>query len=238
MGYRVQGVLVRTAPDRAALTLLERAYGYRLYELPDRGLWLIDLGVPVRKPGDRATVRAARPLASSYVDALRVLGSDEEPLEQIPWLTASAIASQALRQPILGFVSDDQLLDFAVVATPDRVVVIGDRCGKYLLRWERGALAIQPFHGSGSAEEPPIPPEELSLIPSVTLLETEELASAGYPLHGNVVAEMQGFTDGAARLGIGTFTGGQVGAVRLLDAKGLELSLWDRGAGWRRERGG
>ncbi|MFI5259637.1 MAG: hypothetical protein ACHQ01_08530 [Candidatus Limnocylindrales bacterium] len=237
MGYRVQGVLFRTAPLPAALAALEHAYGYRLFELPGHGLWLVDLGVPVPKPGDRALIRTARPLAPSYVDALRVLSGDEEPFEQLAWLTASAVAARALAQPVLGFVSDDQVLDFAAVATPDGLHVIGDKLGQYLLRWEGGALAIQPFYSDGSAEEPPIPPEELSLIPAVTLLDTEELASGGYPLHGNVVAEMQGFADGAPGLGIGTVTGGQVGAVRLVEARGLDQSPWDLGAGWRREPG-
>jgi hypothetical protein len=48
---------------------------------------------------------------------------------------------------------------------------------------------------------------------------------------------MQGFAGGAAGLGIGTFTGGQVGAVRLLEARGLDGSPWDLGAGWWRDPG-
>jgi len=237
LGYRVQGVLFRTAPDLAGLAALERAYGYRLFELPGCGLWLVDLGVPVPKPGDRGLMRAARPLAATYVDALRMLGADDEAFEQVAWLAASALAAKELRQPVLGFVSDDEMLDFAVIATPDGIEVIGDRLGQYLLRWESGALAIQPFYSDGTPGEPPTPPEELSLIPVVTLLDTEELASGAYPLHGNVVAEMQGFAGGAAGLGIGTFTGGQVGAVRLLEARGLDGSPWDLGAGWWRDPG-
>ncbi len=237
MGYRVQGVLFRAAPDQTGLGTLERAYGYRLFELPGCGLWLLDLGVPRPKPGDRALIRAARPLAATYVDALRVLGADDDAFEQIAWLAASALAAEELRQPVLGFVSDDETLDFAAVARPDGIEVIGDRLGQYLLRWENGALAIQPFYSDGTAWEPPMPPEELSLIQAATLLDTEELASGGYPLHGNVVAEIQGFAGGAAELGIGTVTGGQVGAVRLLEARGLDASPWDLGTGWRREPG-
>lgn len=236
MGYRIQGLLLQAAPVEAALRVLERAYDYRLFELPGRGLWLMDLAVPVPKPGDRAVIRAARPLAPGYVDALRVLGADEEPFEQFAWLAASAMAAKQLRQRLLGFVSDDLTLDFAVVAGPDGIEVIGDRLGGYLLRWERATLAIQPFYRGGSADDWPLPPEELALIPGVTLLDTEELAGV-YPLHGNVVAEMHGFADGAAGLGIGTYTGGQVGAVRLIEARGLDSSVWDRGAGWRREAG-
>jgi hypothetical protein len=231
LGYRVQGVMVRARPDAAGLTVLERAYGYRLFELADRGLWLIDLGVPEPKAGDRAIIRAARPLASGYVDALRVLGSDEETFEQLAWLAASAIAAKQFRQPVLGFVSDDAVLDFAVIATPDGVGVIGDKLGQYLLRWESGALAIQPFTSGGDRQEPPITPEELALIPAVTLLATETLGSGGYPLHGNVMAEMNGFADGAVDLGIGTWNIGQVDSLRLVEAKGLDHSLWDRAAG-------
>jgi hypothetical protein len=231
LGYRVQGVMVRARPDAAGLTVLERAYGYRLFELADRGLWLIDLGVPEPKAGDRAIIRAARPLASGYVDALRVLGSDEETFEQLAWLAASAIAAKQFRQPVLGFVSDDAVLDFAVIVTPDGVGVIGDKLGQYLLRWESGALAIQPFTSGGDRQEPPIAPEELALIPAVTLLATETLGSGGYPLHGNVMAEMNGFADGAVDLGIGTWNIGQVGSLRLVEAKGLDHSLWDRAAG-------
>jgi hypothetical protein len=231
LGYRVQGVLVTARPDSAGLTALERAYGYRLHELVGGGLWLIDLGIPEPKAGDRALIRAARPLAPGYVDALRVLGSDEEKFEQLAWLTASAVAARQLRQPVLGFVSDDDLLDFATVATADGAVVIGDRLGQYLLRWEPGGLTIQPFCKDGTDDEPPVPPEELSLIPSVTLLANEKLAGAGYPLHGNVVAEMPGFAPAAAALGIGTWNFGPLGSLRLVEAKGLDHGPWDRAAG-------
>ena len=231
MGYRVQGVVVRARPDAAGLTALERAYGYRLFELPGRGLWLIDLGVPEPKPGDRALIRAARMLAPGYVDALRVLGAEDETFEQLGWLVAAGAAARQLRQAVLCFVSDDTTLDFVAVGTPDGVSIIGDKLGQYLLRWEGGALVIQPFVNGGEHKEPPVAPEELSLIPKVTLLATEPLGKGGYPLHGNVVAEMHGIADDAAGLGIGTWNIGQVGSLRLIEAKGLDHSLWDRAAG-------
>jgi hypothetical protein len=231
LGYRIQGVVVRARPEAAGLTALERAYGYRLFEVAGSALWLIDLGVPEPKAGDRAVIRAARMLAPGYVDALRVLGTDEETFEQLGWLVATGAAAKQLRQPVLGFVSDDGLLDFAALVTADGVGVIGDKLGQYLLRWESGALAIQPFTSGADHQEPPVAPEELSLIPAVTLLGTEKLGSGGYPLHGNVMAEMHGIADGAASLGIGTYNVGPLGSLRLVEAKGLDHSLWDRAAG-------
>jgi hypothetical protein len=230
LGYRVEGLLVRARPETAGLAALERAYGYRLFELVGHGLWLLDLGVPEPKPGDRATTRAARPLAPAYVDALRVLGGDEEKFEQLAWLAATAAAARQLREPVLGFVSDDELLDFAAVVSPEGVSVIGDRLGQYLLRWEDAALAIQPFCKPGPDEEPPAPPEELSLIPAAKLLPTEALASGDYPLHGNVMVEMHGFARGTAALAIGTKNFGPAGSLKLIEAKGLDHSLWDRAA--------
>lgn len=237
MGYRVQGLLVQARPDAAGLTALERAYGYRLFELSGRGLWLIDLGIPEPQAGDRAMIRAARPLAPGYVDALRVLGDEDVTLEQLAWLTAAAAASRQLRQPVLGFLSDDTDLDFVAIVKPEGVEVIGDKLGQYLLRWEAGALAIQPFCSDGNAEECPTPPEELSLIPSVTLLANEKLAKGGYPLHGNVMAEMHSFAEGAAGLGIGTWSFGAVGSLKMSQAAGLDHSLWDRAAGESGTRG-
>jgi hypothetical protein len=237
LGYRIQGLLVRARPDGAGLIALERAYGYRLFELVGAGLWLIDLGIPEPKPGDRAVIRAARPLAPGYVDALRVLGNDEETLEQLAWLAAAAAAARQLREPVLGFVSDDEQLDFAAIVKPDGVEVIGDKLGQYLLRWEGGALVIQPFNSDGAGDEPPTTPEELSLIPSVTLLANEKLAKGGYPLHGNVTAEMHSFAAGADALGIGTWNFGAIGSLQLIEAGGLDHSLWDRAAGAPDSRG-
>jgi hypothetical protein len=237
VGYRIQGLLLRARPDGAGLTALERAFGYRLFELVGRGLWLIDLGIPEPVPGDRAVIRAARPLASGYVDALRVLGNDEETLEQLAWLAASAAAARQLRQPVLGFLSDDEQLDFAAIVKPEGVEVIGDKIGQYLLRWENDTLAIQPFCNDGTNDEPPAPPEELSLIPAVTLLANETLPQGGYPLHGNVAAEMSSFAEGTSALGIGTWNFGAVGSLTLVEAGGLGHSLWDRAAGESGARG-
>jgi hypothetical protein len=231
VGYRIQGVLLRSKPDEAGLAVLEKAYGYKLFELTGRGLWLLDLGVPVPAPGDLKTVKAARPLASSYVDALRVIGCDEEPLEQLAWLTAAAAAARHLRQPVLAFLSDDEEHDFVAIVTPEGVGVIGDRLRGYLLRWEGGALVIQPFVSSGTGQEPLTPPDELALIPKASLLPTETLAAGGYPLHGNVLAEIGGFAQGDAPLGIGTWSHGPQGSLHLIEAKGLSHSGWDRAAG-------
>jgi hypothetical protein len=237
LGYRIQGLLVQARPDGAGLTALDRAFGYRLFELVGRGLWLIDLGIPEPVPGDRAVIRAARPLAPGYVDALRVLGNDEETLEQLAWLAASAAAARQLRQPVLGFLSDDEQLDFAAIVKPEGVEVIGDRIGQYLLRWEGGTLAIQPFCNEGTDDEPPIPPEELSLIPSVMLLANEKLPKGGYPLHGNVAAEMSNFAEGASGLGVGTWNFGAVGSLALIETGALGHSLWDRAVGEPGSRG-
>jgi hypothetical protein len=206
LGYRVQGVLVRAKPAVAALAAIEHAYGFRLYEVTGRGLFLMDLAIAEPEPGDRAVIRATRLLAPGYVDALRVLGADEDPLEQLAWLAGSAAVARQLRQPVLGFLSDDDKLDFAAVVKPEGVGVIGDKLGQFLLRWERGEL----------------------VIPAVTLLETEKLASSGYPLHGNVMAEMSAFAEGTEVLGIGTWNIGPVGSLRLVEARGLDHGLWDR----------
>ncbi len=231
MGYQIQGVLLRAKPDAAGLAALEKAYDYKLFELTGRGLWLLDLGVPEPAPGDLKAVKAARPLASSYVDALRVIGCDEEPLEQLAWLTAGAAAARHLGQPVLVFLSDDEEHDFVAVVSPAGVSVIGDRLCGYLLRWDGGALVIQPFLSGTTGQEPPTPPDELALIPKASLLPTETLAGDGYPLHGNVVAEMSGFADGDVPLGIGTLSHGPQGSLTLIETKGLGHSGWDRAAG-------
>lgn len=231
MGYRIEGVLLRAKPDAAGLAALEKAYGYKLFELTGRELWLLDLGVPEPAPGDLKIVKAARPLASSYVDALRVIGYDEEPLEQLAWLTAGAAAARHLRQPVLAFLSDDDQHDFVAVVTPDGVSVIGDKLQSYLLRWEGGALVVQPFVSGEAGQEPPTLPDELTLIPKTSLLPTERLAAGGYPLHGNVLVEICGFAEGDVPLGIGTWSHGPQGSLQLIEAKGLSDSGWDRAAG-------
>lgn len=231
MGCQIQGMLLRAKPDAAGLAAVEKAYGYKLFELTGHALWLLDLGVPEPALGDLKTVKAARPLASSYVDALRVIGCDEEPLAQLAWLTAGAAAARHLRQPVLVFLSDDQEHDFAAVVTPEGVGVIGDKLRGYLLRWEGGALVMQPFVSDGTGQELPTPPDELALIPKASLLPTETLAAGGYPLHGNVLAEICGFAEGDTPLGIGTCSHGPQGSLQLIEAKGLSDSGWDRAAG-------
>lgn len=231
MGYRIQGVLLREKPTGPDLAELERTHGFKLFELRGRELWLLDLALPAAIPGDRVAVRAARPLAPSYVDALRVLGSDDHPFEQALWLTATARLAKLLGQTVLGFVSDDNGLDFAAVATPDGVSAIGDTVEPYLIRWEVGALMIQPYCGGADTDVAmPCVPDELSLIPFVTVLEPERL-SGGYPLHGNVVAEVDGFARGARVLGIGSTSFGPLASLRLLDERGMAHSVWDRAAG-------
>lgn len=235
MAHRIQGVLLKQRPGEAALPELQRRYGYKLFEMVGREVWLLDLDLPAPKPGDRAAIRAARPLAPSYVDALRVLGSEEQPFEQAPWLTATAAIAKLLDQIALGFLSDDQGLDFAAIATPEGVSVIGDTLGPFLLRWEAGTLMVQPYSKNDPDEEMPDAPEELSLIPNATVLEPERL-SGGYPLHGNVVAEIHGFAPGVEALGIGTMSFGPTGSLRLVANDRMDHSVWDRAAAARREK--
>ena len=102
---------------------------------------------------------------------------------------------------------------------------------QYLLRWEDGALVIQPFVSGGTGQEPPTLPDELALIPKASLLPTETLAAGGYPLHGNVLAEISGFAEGDVPLGLGTWSHGPQGSLQLIEAKGLSNSGWDRAAG-------
>src|ERR1035437_3971752 len=51
VGHQIQGVLLRAKPDTAGLAALEKAYGYKLFELTDHALWLLDLGVARAAPG-------------------------------------------------------------------------------------------------------------------------------------------------------------------------------------------
>jgi hypothetical protein len=228
-------VLLKQRPNEAALPELQRRHGYKLFEMVGRELWLLDLDLPAPKPGDRAAIRAARPLAPSYVDALRVLGSEEQPFEQAPWLTATAAIAKLLDQIALGFLSDDEGLDFAAIATPEGVSVIGDTLEPYLMRWEAGALVIQPYSKNDPGGETPTAPEELSLIPNATVLEPERL-SGGYPLHGNVLAEIDGFAPGVETLGIGTMSFGPTGSLSLVANDRMDHSVWDRAAAARLEK--
>jgi hypothetical protein len=235
VAHRIQGILLKQKPSEAALPELQRRNGYKLFEMVGQELWLLDLDLPALKPGDRAAIRAARPLAPSYVDALRVLGSEDQPFEQAPWLTATAATAKLLDQTALGFLSDDQGLDFAAVATPEGVSVIGDTIERFLMRWEGGALIVQPYCKNDPEEEMPCAPEELSLIPNTTVLESERL-SGGYPLHGNVTAEIHGFAPGVELLGIGTKSFGPTGSLSLVTSERMDHSVWDRAAGARREQ--
>jgi hypothetical protein len=230
VGYRIQGVLLKQVPQGAQLLDLEHVCGYKLFELTGCGLWILDLDLPVPGPGDRVAIRAARPLAPSYVDALRVLGNDEQSFEQAPWLSATAGVARMLGQPVLGFLSDDSGLDFAAIATPDGVAVIGDTLEPYLIRWEAGSLVIQPYCGNDPNAEIPVVPEEMALIPAAKVLETERL-TGGYPLHGNVVAETHGFAPAIEVLRIGTWGVGPVGSLRLVSKGRMDQSLWDKAAG-------
>ena len=235
MAHRIQGILLKQRPSEAALPELQRRQGYKLFEMVGQELWLLDLDLLALKPGDRAAIRAARPLAPSYVDALRVLGSEDQPFEQAPWLTATAATAKLLDQTALGFLSDDQGLDFAAIATPEGVSVIGDTIERFLMRWEAGALMIQPYCKNDPDDEMPCAPEELSLIPNVTVLEPERL-SGGYPLHGNVAAEIHGFAPGVETLGIGTKIFGPIGTLSLVTSERMDHSVWDQAAGARSEQ--
>jgi hypothetical protein len=235
VGYRIQGVLLRAKPTDAHVLELARAYPYKLFELQAAPLWLLDLDLPVPPPGDRVAIRAARPLAPAYVDALRVIGSDEQSFEQAPWLMATAGIARLMGQPVLGFVADDDRLDFASIATPDGVVVVGDTLEPFLLRWEAGKLAVQPYCGSDPDGELPCVPDELALIRNAAVLPTERL-TGGYPLHGNVVAEIHTFAPGVEALGIGTWGFGPIGSLRLLRKERMVHSVWDWAAGERRDR--
>jgi hypothetical protein len=235
VAHRIQGILLKQRPSEAALPELQRRQGYKLFEMVGQELWLLDLDLLALKPGDRAAIRAARPLAPSYVDALRVLGSEDQPFEQAPWLTATAATAKLLDQTALGFLSDDQGLDFAAIATPEGVSVIGDTIERFLMRWEAGALMIQPYCKNDPDDEMPCAPEELSLIPNVTVLEPERL-SGGYPLHGNVAAEIHGFAPGVETLGIGTKIFGPIGTLSLVTSERMDHSVWDQAAGARSEQ--
>ncbi len=195
MGHRIQGVLAQRQPSAAALDAIAERYGFRMFEMPGSQVWVLDLAVAGK--ADRPTLRAARVLAPSYVDAIRVLDADEHDLEQLKWLVAASAIAKILTEPVLAFVSDDSVLDFAVIARPDGVAVVGDHVAPYLLRWDAGELTIQPYTRASQAGDPH-PPEELELIPSVSLLPAEPLPEGVYPLHGNVSAEVYEFAPAAS----------------------------------------
>jgi hypothetical protein len=224
VGRRIQGVLFQTRPDVVALEAVAARYRFRLFELAGSAIWIADLAISGGP--DRAAVRSARALAPTYVDAVRVLDGDEHDLEQLAWLNAAVAIARILGQPALGFVSDDLRFDFAAIARPDGPAVIADHVAPYLLRWDDGALTIQPYLKGPDAAEPH-PPEELSLIPAVSLLAAEPLPDVGYPLHGNVSAEVYEFAPlAAAVIGDGAVRR-RSAALTMIESRGVESSCWD-----------
>jgi hypothetical protein len=187
-------------------------------------IWILDLAVPTYP--ERATIRTARALVPNYVDAIRVLDGEEHDLEQLCWLNASVAVAKILSAQVLGFVSDDSRLDFAVIAGPDGVAVIGDHVAPYLLRLDSRELTIQPYFGTGTVNAPH-PPEELGLIASVSLLPAESLPEGIYPLHGNVTAEIYEFAPMAAGIIGDTAVQKPSAVLKLLKFRGLDASCWD-----------
>jgi hypothetical protein len=224
VGHRIQGVLFQTRPDVLAIEAIAERYRFRLFELAGSAIWIADLAISGGP--DRAAMRTARALAPTYVDAVRVLDGDEHDLEQLGWLNAAVSVARILGQTVLGFVSDDSRFDFAAIARPDGPAVIADHVAPYLLRWDDGILSIQPYFKSSDAGEPH-PPEELSLIPAVALLAAEQLPEEGYPLHGNVSAEVYEFAPLAASvIGDGAVRRTS-GALTMIESRGVESSCWD-----------
>jgi hypothetical protein len=224
VGHRIQGVVLNAQPAAAAVESIAALYPTRVFELAGAGVWLLDLAF--QPAPNRDAIRFARSIAASYVDAVRVLDGDEHELEQLGWLVASTTVARLVDAPVLGFVSDDVHLDFATIARPDGVTAIADHVPPYLIRFEPGQLAIQPYLRSPK-DGVPNPPEELGLIASVSLLPAEPL-QGGYPLHGNVVAEMYEFAPSASGLvGDDAAAAGARKALRLVEARGLDASCWD-----------
>jgi hypothetical protein len=225
---RAQGVVIRTQPSPQILHAIAGSFSFRLFELKDQRLWILDLELVPPVAGNRGGLRQARPLAPSYVDAIGVLSADEKPLEQLPWLVASATIARLVRGSVLGFVADDAELDFVTVAAPEGVQAIGDHVKPYLLRWERNALAIQPYVRDQLSDALPDMPEELGLIPAINLLPAEPLPGGVYPLFGNVAAEMADFAPGTAEaLGL-SLSGERSGSIEQVADGGMSVSCWDR----------
>ena len=232
MGYRVQGILLSSQPDRSRLGGVAKAFGYRLYVVRPRNVWLLDLGVPEPKPTDGGLFRAVRALAPEYVDAVHLLLPADVTAEQLPWLAATAYVAAELNQPVLGFVSDDDTLDFAAVADPSGVTCVADHVESFLMRWDHGALTVQGLLDDDPLAEAPQAPDELRLIPGITIMPTEEVE--GYPLHGNVAVEMQAVAPGVAEvLGLYSWDGAAPGSLALVDQARLDYSIWDFAAGVR-----
>jgi hypothetical protein len=225
---RAQGVLVRTQPSPQILHAVAGSFAFKLFELKEQRLWILDLELVPPVAGNRGGLRQARPLAPSYVDAIGVLSADEKPLEQLPWLVASSTIARLVRGSVLGFVADDAGLDFVTVAAAEAVEAIGDHVEPYLLRWERDSLAIQPYVRDTTFDVLPDLPEELGLIPAINLLPAEPLPGGGYPLFGNVAAEMAEFAPGVAEaLGL-SMSGERSGSIEQVADGGMKVSCWDR----------
>lgn len=224
MGHRIQGIIVRECPSATALDAIGERYPFRLFEMAGSNIWILDLGVATCP--DRASIRAARAVVPIYVDAIRVLDGEEHDLEQLCWLNASVAVAKILSAQVLGFVSDDSRLDFAVVAEPDGVSVIDDHVAPYLLRWDSKELTIEPYFGP-EAVHVPRPPEELGLIASISLMEAELLPDGVYPLHGNVAAELYEFAPMVVGIIGDTAVQKPSAVLKLLQYRGLEASCWD-----------
>ena len=236
MGYRVKGVLLSSEPDRARLTGIGKTFGYRLFLVKASQKWLLDLGVAEPKRWDAGLFKAARPLAPEYVDAVRILHPADIAVDQLPWLTATSYVARELGQSVLGFVSDDDLRDFAAVAEPAGMTCVTDKVDPFILRWDRGALSLQGYISDDPWSSPPQTPHELLSIAGVTVLPPEELPGGGYPLYGNVAAEMQAVAPGVAEaLGLYSWDGPPHGSLTLVNWVRLDRSQWDYAAGVRED---
>jgi hypothetical protein len=223
VGRRIQGVVVRAKPNARAHDALRERYAFRLFESPGNAFWILDFAITGAP--DRGTVREARAVAQSYVDAVRVLNAEDRELEQLHWVVASIVVARLFNEAVMGFISQDSTLDFAALVNPAGVSAIGDHMAPYLIRWDAGELTIQPYVTSSRADAPQ-PPEELSLLKSVAILPAEPLPDGTYPVHGNVTAEAYGFAPAVAAV-VADIAAGRPSGMRLLDARGVSSSCWD-----------
>lgn len=237
MAHRVQGVLLTSEPSTASLETIGRSLGYRLFYGRKHRIWLLDFGVAQGAPGDEQAIATARTLAPTYVDALRILCGPGAAMPQIHWLNAAGLVARTFKHRTIGFLSDDATHDFAVVVGADGVESIADRVEPYLLRWTPDELWIQPYTtgdmGASSAE-PPEPPDAMYGIAGLTVLPAEALPDEGYPLHGNVIADMDEFAPGLPdALGLGSWEPPAPGTIVLARAGTLDASVWDEVAALR-----
>jgi len=95
LGSRIQECWFGPGLIAPAFTALERAYGYRLYEVAGAGLWLLDLGIAEPKPGDRAVTallgrwRPATSMRSVSSTPTRATSSSWPGSRLQPWLPGS-----------------------------------------------------------------------------------------------------------------------------------------------------